>query len=48
VPASIGGDEFSILLKQGATVPLEIPAVNLRRLLSVPRVAGPVDFDELI
>ena len=39
---------FSILLKQGATALLEIPAINLGRMITVPLVLGPVEFDTLI
>jgi hypothetical protein len=39
---------FSIPLKQGASVFLEIPAINLARYITVPSVAGPIDVETLI
>jgi hypothetical protein len=40
--------QFSIQLSQSAVVELEIPAINLRKIIGVPLVAGPVDFRTLI
>ena len=40
--------QFSIGLVQGAVVLLEIPAINLRRFITVPADAGPVDFTTLV
>lgn len=39
---------FALTLPQGATMLLEIPAVNLRRLMDVPVAPGPVDYRTLI
>lgn len=39
---------FSMDLTQGAVAELEIPAINLRKTITIPSSAGPVDFVTLI
>lgn len=49
VVAFTGSDgRFSLAVPQGATMLFEVAAVNLRKLISVPRQAGPVDMRTLV
>lgn len=42
------GGSFLLRLVQGARGQLEIPAIALRKAVTVPRAPGPIDFAELI
>lgn len=47
---TFSGDDgrFSLPLPQGATMLLEIAAVNLRKYIAVPRHPGPIDYRTLV
>jgi len=40
--------EFSLPVLQGAVIEIEIPAINLRKLVTVPLDPGPIDLASLI
>jgi hypothetical protein len=49
VVAFTGDDgRFSLPVPQGATMLLEIAAVNLRKYIAVPRQPGPIDYRTLV